>query len=85
MEHKFTNDVIETENRRAEKMTIENWGFKSENEVMKGYVLYALNEIEKNEPELALSDEQRKALFNGLRWATSDMTAEEAYNYYVKN
>ena len=66
-------------------MKIENWGFKSENEVMKGYILYALREIEKNSPKDKLTDEQKKALFNGLSWATSDMTAQEAYNYYCNN
>lgn len=64
---------------------IENWGWRNENEVMKGYVLRALKEIEQNEPELKLSEEQKTALFNGLRWATSDLTAQEAYDYYIKN
>lgn len=64
---------------------IENWGFRSENEVMKGYVLYALRMIQENQPELQLSDEQRKALFSGLNWATSDLTAQEAYDLYVKS
>ena len=64
---------------------ITNWGFNYENETMKGYVLYALKEIQKNQPELQLSDEQRKALFAGLNWATSDMTAQEAFDYYCKN
>ena len=64
---------------------IDNWGFNCENETMKGYVLYALKMIRENQPELQLSDEQRKALFAGLNWATSDMTAQEAYDYYCKN
>ena len=64
---------------------IENWGFNCENETMKGYVLRALKEIERNEPKLALSEEQKNALFNGLRWATSEMTAQEAYEYYCNN
>lgn len=33
---------------------IENCGNRSENEVMKGYVLYALKIIRENEPELQL-------------------------------
>lgn len=65
--------------------TIKNWGSNYENEVMKGYVLYALKEMRKNVPELQLSDEQKDALFNGLRWATSDLTAEDAYKYYCDN
>ena len=64
---------------------IDNWGYNYENESMKGYILYALKMIKENEPELQLTEEQKKALFNGLRWATSDLTAEEAYNYYCNN
>lgn len=64
---------------------IDNWGFNYENETMKGYVLYALKEIEKNEPKLKLSDEQKEILLKALNWATSDMTAQEAFDYYCKN
>lgn len=64
---------------------IENWGFRSENEVMKGYVLYALKMVKENEPELQLSAEQKEALLRGLNWATSDLTAQEAYDYYCKS
>lgn len=64
---------------------IDNWGFNYENETMKGYVLYALKMIRENQPELQLSDEQREALFNGLRWATSDLTAQEAYDFWCNN
>ena len=64
---------------------IDNWGYNYENESMKGYILYALKMIKENEPELQLTEEQKTALFNGLRWATSDLTAEEAYNYYCNN
>lgn len=63
---------------------IRNWGFNYENETMKGYVLYAFKMVAENEPEFKLSDGQRKALMRGLNWATSDLTAKEAYNYYVK-
>lgn len=62
---------------------IRNWD-GVENNVMKGYVLYALKAIEKNEPKLQLSDEQREILFKALNWATSDLTAQDAYDYYVK-
>lgn len=60
------------------------WG-GTENDTMRGYVLYALREIARNEPDLQLSDEQRKALFRGLRLATSDHTAQEAREYYYNN
>jgi hypothetical protein len=52
---------------------------------MKGYVLYALKLIEKHEPEHKLSDEQKEALLRGLSWATSDLTAQEAFDFYYKN
>lgn len=64
---------------------IENWGFNYENETMKGYVLYALKMIRENEPELQLTAEQKDALLRGLNWATSDLTAQEAYDYYCKS
>lgn len=64
---------------------IENWGFNYENETMKGYVLYALKEIEKHEPKQKLSLEQKKALLVALNWATSGLTAQEAFDYYYKN
>lgn len=64
---------------------IENWGFNYENETMKGYVLYALKQIRMEAPELQLSDEQKEILLNALNWATSDLTAQEAYDYYVKS
>ena len=64
---------------------IENWGLNNENEVMKGYIMYALKQIDQNRPGLQLTKEQKEALWNGLRWATSDMTAQDAYEYYCKN
>lgn len=67
-------------NGSQKRVNIRNWD-GTENQVMKGYVFYALKMIKENEPELQLSDEQKKALFNGLRWATSDLTAEDAYRY----
>ena len=65
-------------------MNIKNWD-GIENSVMKGYILYALKEMERDVPELKLSEEQKTAFFNGLSWATSDMTAQEAYDYYTNN
>lgn len=66
-------------------INVENWGFNYENETMKGYVLYALKEIRKEAPELQLSDEQKDILFKALNWATSDLTAQEAFEYYCEN
>ena len=63
---------------------IKNWD-GLENGVMKGYILYALKMIEENNPDQKLTQEQKDALWNGLRWATSDMTVQDAYNYYCSN
>ncbi len=79
------DDIYQNGRKEINMPIIENWGWHNENEVMKGYVLYALKMIQENQPELQLSDEQKSALFNGIRWATSDLTAQEAYDYYVKN
>ena len=64
---------------------IENWGFNYENETMKGYVLYALAQIKRQEPKLQLSDDQKEILLKAINWATSDLTAQEAYQYYCNN
>ena len=64
---------------------IENWGFNYENETMKGYVLYALRQIKKEAPELELTTEQKDVLLKALNWATSDLTAQEAYQYYCEH
>ena len=63
---------------------IPNWGGE-ENNVMKGYVLYALQLIESHCPECTLSDEQKDSLMRALSWAADDMTASEAYDYYIMN
>ena len=64
---------------------IENWGANYENESMKGYVLYAIKEIEQYEPKLKLTDAQKDILLKALSLATDDMTAEQAYSYYCNN
>lgn len=64
---------------------VENWGYNYENESMKGYVLYALKLIEKEEPKAKLTADQKQALLNALNWATSDLTAQEAFDYYCNS
>ena len=66
-------------------MKVENWGFNYENETMEGYLIYALNMIKANSPNLALSKDQEEALFDALKWATEDLTAEEAYILWSKS
>lgn len=76
---------VEDGRKEVKMPEIDNWGYNYENETMKGYVLYALKMIKENQPELQLSEDQRQALFAGLNWATSDMTAQEAFEYYCKH
>lgn len=66
-------------------MTIKNWGFNYENETMRGYILKAYNDWNKYNPEKAIPCIYLEHLLQALTWATDDMTAEEAYNYYCKN
>ena len=61
---------------------IENWD-GTDNQVMKGYVLRALKNMQMYYQKEALSESQTKALMQALKWATDDMTAQEAYDYYV--
>ena len=63
---------------------IENWT-GDESTVMKGYVLYALKLLETHSSENELTDEQKDALLQMLSWATEDLTAQEAYEYYLNN
>lgn len=63
---------------------IENWT-GDESTVMKGYVLYALKLLEAHSSENELTDEQKDALLQMLSWATEDLTAQEAYEYYLNN
>ncbi len=67
-----------------ETEAVQNWS-GDENTVMKGYVLYALNLMESHCSECALTDEQKESLLTALSWATDDMTASEAYDYYIMN
>ncbi len=69
---------------KASANHIENWT-GDESTVMKGYVLYALKLLETHSSENELTDEQKYALMQMLSWATEDLTAQEAYNYYTMN
>lgn len=64
---------------------MQNWS-GDENAIMKGYVLRAINTMNRDTQEDnghdAINDELRDMLFSYLRMATDDMTADEAYKYY---
>lgn len=53
-----------------------------ENIVMKE-IYCPFEEMEYDALENKLTDQQKQSFFNGLNWATSLMTAQEAYVYYM--
>ena len=65
-------------------MYINNWNDK-ENCILKGYVYYALEKMKFNTPEHILSEEQQTILIQALNWETSNLTAENAYHFYLKS
>jgi len=62
--------------------TVHNWS-GDENQVMKGYILKAFNMWNLSNPEDAIPKETLDNLMQALRWATDDLTAEQAYEYYM--
>ena len=65
-------------------MQIENWGFNYENETAKGYLLYAIELLRRNESRDVISDELKDKLLCSMDWAFDEKTAEEAYQYYCE-
>ncbi len=62
---------------------IPNWTCE-ENQTMKGYILKAVDLWNEENPSEQISRTMLDHLFLALRWATDDMTAEEAYHYYER-
>ena len=62
---------------------IPNWN-GDDNQVMKGYILKAVDLWNKEYPTTAFPKETIDNLLTALRWATEELTAEEAYRYYEK-
>lgn len=65
--------------KHDEKMR--NWD-GVDNQIMKGYILNAFNQWNAEYPDKAISRDFLDSLLTGLKWATDDLTAEEAYRYY---
>ena len=67
---------------------MQNWGGE-QNNAMRGYILlaikYANNESRAEYGCDAISDTVKDELFKHLRWATDDLTADEAQAYYLKS
>ena len=81
-------DTMSTEAKKSKKVDtmstdIPNWN-GDDNQVMKGYILKAVDLWNKEYPTTAFPKETIDNLLTALRWATEELTAEEAYRYYEK-
>ena len=81
-------DTMSTEAKKSKKVDtmstdIPNWN-GDDNQVMKGYILKAVDLWNKEYPATAFSKETIDNPLTALRWATEELTAEEAYRYYEK-
>ena len=65
-------------------MEIQNWD-GTQNCVMLGYIMRAVNEWNRNYPEQPIEKSTIDNLTRALKWAWDDMTANEAYRYYIKH
>lgn len=63
---------------------IPNWT-GNENTVMKGYILKACALWNDQEADKPIAKEIIDNLMTALQWATDDLTAQEAYDYYMKH
>ena len=64
-------------------IVVPNWD-GIENAVMKGYIYYAIDDWNANNPEDKIDLGEMAKLLRSLRWATDMLTAQEAYDYYMK-
>lgn len=63
-------------------MEIENWD-GLQNCVMMGYILRAAAEWNRECPDKPIDKDTVDNLLRAVRWACDDMTAAEAYRYYI--
>ena len=82
-------DTMSTEKKKSKKVDtmstekISNFN-GTDNQVMKGYILKAIDMWNIDYPSAAFSKETIDNLLTALHWATDELTAEEAYHYYEK-
>ncbi len=81
-------DTMSTEAKKPNKVDtmstdIPNWN-GDDNQAMKGYILKAIDLWNKEYPATVFTKEMTDNLLTALRWATDELTAEEAYRYYEK-
>ena len=81
-------DTMSTEAKKPNKVDTMSTDIPNrngdDNQVMKGYILKAIDLWNKEYPATAFSKETIDNLLTALRWATDELTTEEAYRYYEK-
>ena len=68
--------------KRKVSKTMDNWG-SSENETMKGYLIFALEILKEERPEI--TDEDIQSVLLKINRATDTLTADEAHKYYLNS
>lgn len=84
-EDKRSLDVIEELKKKyaPPRKAIPNWN-GDDNQVMKGYILKAVAMWNRENLTEQITQRTLDNLLTALRWATDELTAEEAYRYYEK-
>lgn len=79
-----SEDVLSALKKKYSPDNIPNWT-GNENTVMKGYILKACALWNDQEADKPIAKEIIDNLMTALGWATNDLTAQEAYDYYMKH
>lgn len=66
-----------------QKEPLPNWGGE-ENYAMYGYIYKAVEIYNQYHPESVISDSEVKKIMIGLRYATDDLTAQDALDYFME-
>ena len=77
------NDVLSRLKEKYAVNNIPNWN-DNDNQVMKGYILKAVAMWNRENLTEQITQKTLDNLLTALRWATDELTAEEAYRYYEK-
>ena len=81
---KSSKDVLSELKKKYAPESIPNWT-GNENTVMKGYILKACSLWNSENTDELIPKEIIDNLMTALGWAMSDLTAQEAYEYYMKH
>lgn len=77
------DDVLSQLKEKYAADNIPNWN-GNDNQVMKGYILKAVAMWNRENLTDQITQKTLDKLLTALRWATDELTAEEAYRYYEK-